>query len=103
MVYPTYRCDQAFLMTFAISNSPVSILVHDGLTYTVLRLVIVIGTTGLRGTEAWSRAQGGYVTVAIGDEVIHKTTTVGNGKDPEWNDTFQLWALFDGTVVTNIL
>jgi hypothetical protein len=101
MVYYTYQCDLAFLMTFAILNSPVSILVCEGLTYTVLTFVIVIGTTGLRGTEAWSRAQGGYATVAISGKLIHKTTTVGNGREPEWNDTFQLWVLFK-TVMTDI-
>ena len=59
-------------------------------TYMVLTFAIVIGVTGLRGRNAWPRGQGGYVTVTIDGKQIHRTTTVHNKGDPEWNDTFQL-------------
>jgi hypothetical protein len=52
--------------------------------------VIVVGATGLCGTTVWSQSQGGYATVAIGGKQIYKTQVVDSGKEPEWNDTFQL-------------
>jgi hypothetical protein len=62
----------------------------------------VVRATGLCKTHIWSPNQRFYVTVAVREMTvtvretqIHKTSDIVGEEDPEWNDTFQLYASVD--------
>jgi hypothetical protein len=61
--------------------------------------VKVVGATGLCGMPAWSQNQEGYVIIAIDRKKIHQTHIIHSGGDPEWKDTFQLYALLDTQLI----
>jgi hypothetical protein len=62
----------------------------------------VVRATGLCKTPIWSPNQGFFGTVAVRETTvsvretqIHKTRDIVGEEDPEWNDTFQLYASVD--------
>lgn len=59
----------------------------------------MVGATDLCQTHMWSPSQGAYVTVAVHETLIHKTRDIVGEEDPEWNDTFQLYASVDIRII----
>ena len=64
----------------------------------VFIFVIVVGVTGLCEIDMWSPSQGVFVTTVVREIQIHKTCDIVD-EDPEWNDTFQLYASIDIRII----
>jgi hypothetical protein len=92
LFHPAERFHTGFLLDFPSSKLLVRTNI-DGLREREVELdssrLLVLGATGLRETTEWSQQRGGYITITIDGEQIHKTHLVDKEMHPDWKHT--LW------------